>query len=99
MSAALAAPDLARMEALAAMMAEQMVSRRVDAFRRHQAQLDAIETGLSALSPADLSARLDVIFNRELTTHHRYFGHGGEIVMINLQAARRYAVELLEGAA
>ncbi len=34
-----------------------------------------------------------------VTTHHRYFGHGGEIVMINLQAARRYAVELLEGAA
>ena len=63
-----------------------------DAWRRTEAK--TILASLNIALPYDVCGVIAPVIS-----FHRYFGHGGEIVMINLQAARRYAVELLEGAA
>ena len=70
---------------------EAQIERRVAAYRARPSELDMIEPGLSNRSPADLAARIVALLNGETAAPRRWFGFGGEVTTINLQAALRYA--------
>ncbi len=82
-----------RLVAQAAKTAEALIDARAGKFAQRPKLLNAIEPGLSSLSPRRLFARVDDLLERERETPRTIFG--GEVILINLVAAKRYAEQLL----
>jgi hypothetical protein len=76
--------------------AEALIEARANKFALRPSLLDVIEAGLAARSPRKMRARILELIDEELTMPRRYFGFGGEIPLMNLNAAERYAARLIE---
>ncbi len=75
---------------------EALIDARAGKFAQCPSQLDLIEPKLSALSPRKMRARIIELIDIELSAPRRWVGFGGEIPLMNLNAAERYAARLCQ---
>ena len=73
---------------------ETIIDARAEKFALQPSQLDIIEPGLSRRTPRKMRARIIELIDAEFCTPKRHFGFGGEIPLMNLSAAERYASRL-----
>ncbi len=65
-----------------------VVKARARLYRRRPSALEALYPGLSMVTSATLVAIAEHLVERERQSPRRWFGFGGEINLINAQAAR-----------
>jgi hypothetical protein len=90
MSAAVAA-----LETQSEKTVEHIVEMRACKFAQRPALLENIDPGLSGLAPRKMAARVIVLIDGEFAAPRRGMGFGGEIPLLNLNAAYRYAIRLV----
>ena len=87
-NAALVEEDIAHDLAAAARRAVcHVIKARARRYERRPAMLEALHPGLSIAEPATLVAIAEHIVERERGSPRRWFGFGGEVSLVNAQAA------------
>ncbi|MGH6836314.1 MAG: hypothetical protein ACREC9_12380 [Methylocella sp.] len=94
----------AELEARAKATAEAIIEARARDFAMQPAMLDLLEpdrallglTPLSKLPPLRLRSRIEELTAAEIAMPRRFRGFGGEVPLINLKAALRYAQRLVD---
>jgi hypothetical protein len=86
---------VAALETQAEKTVERIVEMRACKFAQRPVLLENIDPGLSGLAPRKMVARVIVLIDGEFSAPRRGMGFGGEIPLLNLNAAYRYAIRLV----